>query len=365
MSISIRWTLWLLLPIALVIYIGCESDVQRIREANQTFRASQTKTASLGALTNVAPVPTFDAAPTPLVADISVIDVREGDCITSRLPDGLVFETVQMVACSADWQFRVIGSFAVETTGSFPGDDYFVQQAFVRCDRRYSDHLIPTAESWAQGDRTINCMQGRYGLGLEKLNRLSGTQSLIAGECINEAPETNFEMVELVNCVSDWEFRVLGSFIMEDGPYPGDDYIASQAEIQCDRRYGSIYSPSAESWPAGDRTVICIQDNYGLAITSLERLDRLVGANSVGEGECYNEAPETNFVHVELVDCSGQWEFQVLNSFVVEATGTFPGDDYFDQQASQKCNRTYSHFNYPTEETWLLGDRTVICLQER
>lgn len=360
MSISMRWTLWLLLPIALAVYVGCDNDVKGIRETNEALRASQTKAAASGA-----PVPTLESSPKALIADISVSDVQQGDCITSRLPDGSVFETVEIVVCSEDWQFRVVSSFEVEADRSFPGDAYFVQQAFVRCDRRYSDHLVPTEESWEQGDRTINCLQDRYGLGLEKLDRLTGTQKLNAGECVNEAPETNFELVELVGCASDWQLRVLGSFMLEDGPYPGDANIAAQAEKECDRRYGFIYPPSDESWPAGDRTVICIQDSYGMAATNMERLDRLVGANAVREGECYNEAPETNFLHVELVGCAGQWEFQVLNSFVVEASGSYPSDAYFDQQASEKCISIYSHFNYPTAETWLLGDRTVSCLEGR
>jgi len=136
MPISIRWALWLLLPLALVVHMGCGSDAERIREANEAARASQTKAAAPDAMTIVAPISTFEAAPTPLIADISVLDVREGDCITSQLPDGTVFETVQIVACSGNWQFRVVSSFVVEADGPFPGDDYFVQQAFVRCDRR-------------------------------------------------------------------------------------------------------------------------------------------------------------------------------------------------------------------------------------
>ena len=105
---------------------------------------------------------------------------------------------------------------------------------------------------------------------------------------------------------------------MENGPYPGDLNISAQAEENCDRRYSLYYPPSTETWPAGDRTVFFTQESYGLASTNVERFDRLVGANAVVEGECDNEAPETNFVHVELVDCASQWEFRVLNTFEVE-----------------------------------------------
>ena len=185
MSIRKRWTLWLLLPIALIAYLGCESDVDRIRATNEADRASQTKAASTRAPAIAAPDTNIEATPPSLIAEIDASDVREGDCIISRLPEDVEVETFQIVTCSGDWQFRVISSFSVEADGSFPGDDYFVQQGFVGCNPRYTYHLIPTKESWEEGDRTINCLQERYGLGLEKLDRLKGAQSLNDGECID------------------------------------------------------------------------------------------------------------------------------------------------------------------------------------
>lgn len=361
MWLMLRRTPWLFLSIALIVALGCQSDAQRIREANEDARARQTEAASAGALTVIAPAPTVEAGAKPLTANINVADVRNGDCIISRLPAGVEVEKVQIVLCSEEWQYRVLSSFEVEAGGSFPGDDYFVLKAFNECDRRYTYQTIPTSESWDQGDRTVNCLQDKFGLGLEELDRLTSAQRLNPGDCINEAPATDFMLVELVSCAGDWELRVLGSFDLEDGPFQGDAYIDAQAAERCDRRFGFIYPPSAESWLAGDRTVICVQDSYGTGNAGLERLDRLVGADTLRDGECYNEAPDTNFSHVELVDCSGEWEFQVINSFVVPATGSYPADDYFDQQASEKCDGAYSFFNYPTEESWLQGDRTVIC----
>ena len=372
--ISLFRILWFLLPILIVLFIGCTSDTQRIREANEAARVSQTKAAagitptiiltptSIGSPAVGSGLPTAEASPTPLVTDINVLDVREGDCINSRLTEGYEVETVEIVTCSADWNFRVLNLFTVEAGSRFPGDEYFSQQAFVYCDARYTFMIIPTRESWGLGDRTISCLQDNFGLEIEQLDRLVGTQSLNIGQCLNQAPETNFELVELVSCESHWGFRLLDSFVLQDGPFPGDDYIMAQSNENCDRKHGLTYGPSAETWRHGDRTVLCMQASYGLAPTNTELLERLVNLYSLTHGECFNDAPEANLEMVELVDCLGAWEYRTLNIFEVSADGTYPGEAYFDRQAAQQCDRNYDWTFSPTTESWQQGDRAVICL---
>ena len=94
------------------------------------------------------------------------------------------------------------------------------------------------------------------------------------------------------------------------------------------------------------------------------KLDRLVRASLLGSGECYNEAPEADDLSVELVDCSGEWEYRVLNSFDVADADRYPGEDFFEQRAYESCDQQYSYFLHPSAESWGLGDRTVNCLQE-
>ena len=158
---------------------------------------------------------------------------------------------------------------------------------------------------------------------------------------------------------------MLNSFDVVDADrYPGEDYFGQLAHESCDRRYSYFLIPPTESWGFDDRTVNCLQDSFGLSAIDPGKLDRLVSVTSLSSGECYNEAPETDELSVELVDCSGEWEFRVLNSFDVADADRYPGEDYFGQRAHESCDRRYSYLLFPLAESWGFGDRTVNCLQE-
>ena len=153
--------LWFLLIILILASMGCTTDVQRIRETNEAERVSQKKaatestSASTGAGAVDSGVSTAEPGPAPLVTDINALDVREGDCISSKLREGAEVETVEIVTCSGDWNFRVLNLLEVESGSQFPGDDYFGQQALLHCDARYTSILFPTPEAWGLGDRAI------------------------------------------------------------------------------------------------------------------------------------------------------------------------------------------------------------------
>lgn len=80
-------------------------------------------------------------------------------------------------------------------------------------------------------------------------------------------------------------------------------------------------------------------------------------------GECYNPAPETGGLLVELIDCSGEWKYRVLSSVVVADSPVYPGEDHFSTLAGEQCDRRFTEFLYPTSESWAMGDRTISCLQ--
>ena len=132
--------------ISLSAFAGCQgtSDKERIRDSNEAAREGQT----------------FN--PDELSGTISVFDLRDGDCFNApTVPEfGIVdFEDVELVLCSGDWRYRVLNSFAVDREGSYPGDEYFTEEADFRCHRLYGVFLFPLAESWALGDRTVSCLQ--------------------------------------------------------------------------------------------------------------------------------------------------------------------------------------------------------------
>ena len=328
---------------------GCTSDAQNIRATNEA-------------------VATPAATSTPLSAEIGWTEIQGGDCITSRLPEGIEIESVVIVPCSADWQYRALNSFTVEDLQRYPGEDLFSQRAYKECDRRSTNTLFPTADSWALGDRRVTCLQESFGLSRTdpgKLDRLVGSDRLRAEECFDEAPETGHLLVELVNCSSEWQYRVLNALAVEDlYQYPGEGLFDQRAYKGCDRHYSTTLLPTPDSWTLGDRIVTCLQEDFGLSATDPSKLDRLVNISKLGDGECYNEAPETEYLLVEVVSCSGGWQYRTLNSYTVDDLDRYPGEGLFSQRAYKECDRRYTITLYPTADSWALGDRRVNCLQE-
>ena len=253
-----------------------------------------------------------------------------GECFDEALETGGVL--IELVDCSGPWEHRVLGLFEIDSQDGYPEEPLFASRAFENCDRRYSSHFYPDQESWRLGDRTVNCLQGSFGISVTdpaKLDRLVGLNTVETGECYNEAPETDGLRVELVDCSGPWEHRVLGLFEIDsqDG-YPEKTLFASRAFENCDRRYSSHFYPDQESWRLGDRIVTCLQGSFGLSVVDPAKLDLLVRAATLELGECFDEALETGGVLIELVDCSGPWEYRVLGSFKVDDQDNFPGDTY-------------------------------------
>ena len=354
---------WPLLAAALVLMqiftlAACESDAQRVREMNATERM-QTQVAS----GTPAPSPTL----TPISAEIETTEIQDGDCINSTIEEGVEIETVVIVPCSGSWQYRVLNSFTAPGSGGYPGEDYFSRLAHERCDRHYFEFLYPIRESWAVMDRIVNCLQPSFGLSVSdrpKLDRLVSIKRLNVWECFNEAPETDDLLVELVDCSSDWQYRVLNSFtVAGSGGYPGEDYFSQLAYERCDRHYFEFLYPIRESWAAMDRIVNCLQQSFGLSVADRPKLDRLVAAHRLRVGECFNQAPEIGNLLVEVVDCSRDWESQVVTIFSVPRDYSLPGYAYFQEQAAQHCHTPLDYFYYPDDHSWRLGDRDIICVR--
>ena len=261
--------LLILNSVALVLslaFAACsQTDVERIREVNESAATTPIWTVPPPTMTPVATV-TREA----LSAEIQVMEVTKGDCIDSTLPEGITIESVVIVVCSGPWEYRVLGLFKVEDMDRYPGEDYFERRSYENCDRRSSYILYPHQESWIWGDRTVSCLQKSFGLSVvdsTKLDRLVNVSSVVLGECVNEAPETNGTMVELVNCSGPWQYRVLELFEIDDQyKYPETSYFEKRAYENCDRRYSYTLYPLEESWMLGYRTVSCLQESFGLSV---------------------------------------------------------------------------------------------------
>ena len=352
MASGVNWvtvTLGSCFLLMLLVLVGCESEAQRIREVNELVGSASEEKDTLS-------------------AQVDVLNIENGDCIDSTLPEGISIETVVIVPCFGPWQYRVLNSFSVEGPNRYPGESFFTQRAYESCDRHFTHVLFPLPESWNLGDRTVNCLQQAFGLSVadpDKLDRLVGYASMRSGECFNEAFETGGVQVELVDCSEGWQYRVLGSFELTgiDG-YPREAFFSQSASERCDPRYTEFLFPDPENWGFGDRSVNCIQESFGLSVLDPGKLDRLADIDSLNLGECFNEAPETDGVKVEMVDCSGTWDYRMLNSFEVAGNSNYPGDDFFRQRARDRCNPKYTSTFPPNAETWRYGDRSINCVQE-
>ena len=244
------WAFCALAALLTLILVGCQTDTQRIRATNEAIHT---------------PGPT--ATSTPLIAEIQSIDIQEGDCIISTLPEGVRIDTVEIVPCTDMWEYRALNSFSVSpSSGSYPTQEFFSRQAYENCDRGSNVFLYPLEDAWKLNDRTITCLQESFGLSTSdpaKLNRLVSEFSLRVGECYNAAPETRNEFVELVNCSSDWEFRIVDrTEFTEVTAYPGEDFFERQASEQCPASLDFYLYPTSESWEIGDRALLCIEQGF-------------------------------------------------------------------------------------------------------
>ena len=186
------------------------------------------------------------------------------------------------------------------------------------------------------------------------------------GDCVHStmAGDIGVHSAEVVPCDGTWQYRAISSFDVPDADrYPGETFFRQRADESCDRRYSHVLFPDEEHWYLGHRTVYCLQDSFEMADVDPGKLDRLVAFTSLSFGECFNEVPEADESMVELVDCSGDWELRVLNSFDFAETDRYPGEPVFEELAHENCDRQYDVFHYPSRESWESADRTITCLE--
>ena len=303
-------------------------------------------------------------ATAPLEARVGALELVEGDCIKSTIPEEITIETIVIVPCDGEWQYRVVDSF--DAVGeSYPSEIEFGRQAFDNCDQHYTFILFPEEEAWSSTlwpHRQVDCLQESFGLSLTdpaKLDRLVGWDSLRIGECLSEAPETADLLVEIVPCNGQWQYRVLNSFDAVGSNYPSEVEFQRQASANCDRHYTYILYPE-EIWP--DWRVDCLQESFGLSVSDPAKLDRLVSLESLEAGQCFNDAPETDALQVEIVSCTGAWDYQVVDIVPLPEDDSFPGDGYIESRADRDCATNTDYYFYPTYETWAIGDRQILCV---
>ncbi len=180
---------------------ACEDDAASVREANQTPAA-----------------PTATATPT-ISAEIQVTELEDGDCVNSSIPEGISIDTVVIVPCSGDWQYRVLKSFQVADAEAYPDEDFFISQVSENCGRQTFSYLYPLAQGWGLGDRTVTCLQQTPALVIS---------DLLHGSEINTEDLTDDE----VSCLEEW---VAGANLIAFIATPVDPAVIDDFVAQLER----------------------------------------------------------------------------------------------------------------------------------
>ncbi|MCH7625706.1 MAG: hypothetical protein IIC83_07265 [Chloroflexi bacterium] len=286
----------------------------------------------------------------------------------SELNEGFDILEVTLVLCRGPWQMRVVSSFLVELDGSYPASKTFNILALENCDRSFNFPLVPSPESWSLSDRTVICAQKVFGIphsDLDKLDNIINPYLVEIGECFNSLNEgTGYE---ILSCTEKWQYRIVGMIPLDSlNEFPGDEFVKGEAIRNCDRRGSLYFPPTLESWEDyNDRFIYCVQEGQGLAGYSQERLDQIVDISKLNAGECFNENDQYAIPLVEIVSCEGPWQSRLLNSFIVELEGPYPGESYFAEQAFDRCDRLYDFYLMPVPEQWDVGYRSIDCIQTR
>lgn len=108
--------------------------------------------------------------------------------------------------------------------------------------------------------------------------------SIKVGDCLNDASVSGeISTVPIVKCSTPHDSEAYFSGNLDDGDFPGDDAIKQGAEQVCGPAFTdfvgapyseetgydySYYTPTKESWNAGDREVMCVVfDPSGAQVT--------------------------------------------------------------------------------------------------
>jgi hypothetical protein len=128
--------------------------------------------ATAGAPAGSAPASSAAAAPTSVEAeDTSVFQLEVGQCLNAETGEGQV-SSVPIVDCSQPHQGEIY-ALPQLPDGAFPGDEAVSQTAEEECaGQAFTDYvgvpyqesefevtfLLPSADTWADGDREIACV---------------------------------------------------------------------------------------------------------------------------------------------------------------------------------------------------------------
>lgn len=118
----------------------------------------------------------------------SVFDIQVGDCMAE--PEGDEVTDVEVVPCSEEHDYEFYYAYDLDLGDGFPTDEAMSTDADQKCYDAFTDfvgipaeesasltfnYYLPSPESWAEGDRQVQCMVVEVD---ESLNTVPVTGSL-------------------------------------------------------------------------------------------------------------------------------------------------------------------------------------------
>ena len=91
-----------------------------------------------------------------------------------------------------------------------------------------------------------------------------------------------------------------------------------------------------------------------------------IGVMEIEEGDCIVSGLDTgtSVEAVTIVPCSDAWQYRVTAVLDLGEANQYPGDGALAGEAALKCGSDVAFYLYPTPESWDLGDREIVCLEE-
>ncbi len=228
---------------------------------------------------------------------------------------------------------------------------------------------------------------------------VGGVGDLAPGQCMNFDFESGPAptQVEVVPCDEPHDHEVAASFSLPltKEPFPGDQRMIEVASYGCipeiEMYTGQthptttyrprIFRPSADTWPSGDRLVLCFVSEPGggklqVSVRADDVGDR-IRFNDLAEGDCFDWYALESLTTVERKDCDDPHMGEVTLTLDLPADENgYPGDAVMDTLWEDECLPSFLEYTgrdyadapeldtyvaTPTEASWALEDRRVVC----
>ncbi len=196
--------------------------------------------------------------------------MRTGDCLAPSVTFEDELDEVDIVPCEAEWSFAVLSSFLLDAGDEYPGEPAIDEAVLTNCDFATTAPLFPTVESWALGDRTVNCL----------LDRASFFVPAV-GECYT----ADLLVTSRVDCGDRHTFEVFEVSTIENATFPGERVVLQTAERSCLAAFegyvGRDYQSSelfVSPIPPTEGTFAVLGDRSIQCYLHAERFDALTGS---------------------------------------------------------------------------------------